>query len=329
MQNEKVSVVIPLYNKAHTIVRTLCSVLTQTYANLEVIIVDDGSTDNSVNTIKQHFNDTRVKVVAQANKGVSAARNRGIAEALGEFIAFIDADDEWLPFYIETVIKEAKAYPNVGLFCTSALHRDIKNGFGTFFTVKKYAGTTSIVNIFESDRLLAQTSGIVVRASDLHSYAKTGTEIFPEDMTYEEDMVTFYSFALATNTLYIGFPLSVRNYNITGQLVSQKKCDILLDSQAKYLNRLYTQYVFRGRNIPYFFDFFRYELRTRISESIQMDAFCMFWELLSPEVRDCISSMEYKLYNSKVIYPKFKVLISKILRLPYHIHKMSFIFVGR
>ena len=71
------SIIIPLYNKAHTIVNTLNTVFAQTFQDFEVIIINDGSTDNGVEVIQQHFNNPRIRIIQQKNAGVSAARNRG------------------------------------------------------------------------------------------------------------------------------------------------------------------------------------------------------------------------------------------------------------
>ena len=76
-----ISIVIPLYNKAHTIMHTLNAVFKQEYQDFEVIIVDDGSTDNGVGIIQQHFHDNRIRIFHQENQGVSVARNRGVEEA--------------------------------------------------------------------------------------------------------------------------------------------------------------------------------------------------------------------------------------------------------
>ena len=93
-----VSVIIPLYNREKTIQRAVDSVLNQIYTNIEVIVVDDGSTDDSVKMLHKYGGDERVKVFCQPqNKGANAARNRGIREARGEYIAFHDSDDAWLP----------------------------------------------------------------------------------------------------------------------------------------------------------------------------------------------------------------------------------------
>jgi glycosyltransferase involved in cell wall biosynthesis len=94
--NELVSVVIPAFNAERTIDETLLSVRSQTHENLEIILVDDGSTDRTYERAREHsLVDGRIKVVRQPNQGVAAARNRGIAEARAEIIAPIDADDLW------------------------------------------------------------------------------------------------------------------------------------------------------------------------------------------------------------------------------------------
>ena len=99
-----ISVVIPLYNKEKQVKQTLRKVLEQTFSDYEIIIVNDGSTDSSAE-IAREFEDHRIKVIDQENAGVSAARNRGIKEAKGNFIAFLDADDEWDKDYLAQIHK--------------------------------------------------------------------------------------------------------------------------------------------------------------------------------------------------------------------------------
>ena len=97
------SVVIPAYNRASTIAVTIESVLRQTRPVLEVVVVDDGSIDATADVVRS-FEDPRVRLISQANRGVSAARNVGIAAAAGDHIGFVDSDDLWLPGYAEAAM---------------------------------------------------------------------------------------------------------------------------------------------------------------------------------------------------------------------------------
>ena len=114
----KFSVVIPLYNKEHYIEATIRSVLNQTCTDYEVLVVDDGSGDNSLELARKYESD-RVRVIAQENQGVSVARNTGIRNANGEYIAFLDADDEWRPEYLATIDLLTDAYPESAIFVTA------------------------------------------------------------------------------------------------------------------------------------------------------------------------------------------------------------------
>jgi glycosyltransferase involved in cell wall biosynthesis len=111
------SVVIPLYNKEATVARAIQSVLSQTLQDFEIVVVDDGSTDNGARVV-ENIGDPRIRLIHQENQGVSSARNRGIAEAKHELIAFLDADDEWLPEFLETIRRMALRYPDCAIYAT-------------------------------------------------------------------------------------------------------------------------------------------------------------------------------------------------------------------
>ncbi len=113
-----ISIVIPLYNKGPYIARALNSVFTQTFQDFEVIVVDDGSTDDGPAVVRG-FDDPRIRMIQQENQGVSAARNRGIEAARAELVAFLDADDEWLPGQLKTIMQMRKKYPGAGLYATA------------------------------------------------------------------------------------------------------------------------------------------------------------------------------------------------------------------
>lgn len=106
----KVSAVIPVYNRRDYIARALDSVLCQSVPVDEIIVVDDGSTDGTAEVVENRYGD-KVRVVRQSNTGVSGARRRGIEEARGKWIAFLDSDDEWTPGRNEALLKAAEVVP--------------------------------------------------------------------------------------------------------------------------------------------------------------------------------------------------------------------------
>lgn len=114
-----ISVVVPLYNKERAVVDTIHSVLNQTIVPYELIIVDDGSTDNSLNVARKRISELeneRVRIIHQENAGVSAARNKGILEAKGEYIAFLDADDLWDKEYLAEQVKLIYDFPDAAMW---------------------------------------------------------------------------------------------------------------------------------------------------------------------------------------------------------------------
>lgn len=115
------SVIIPLYNKGGYVARALDSVFAQTFQDFELIVVNDGSSDNGP-AIVHNYDDRRIRLINQENRGVSAARNRGIDEARGKLVAFLDADDEWLPEFLETIMDLKRRFPQGGAYGTSSYH---------------------------------------------------------------------------------------------------------------------------------------------------------------------------------------------------------------
>lgn len=114
-----VSAIIPNYNYARYVGEAVESALGQTYPNIEVIVVDDGSTDNSLEVLEKYRD--RIKIIEQKNSGVCVARNRGVAESKGEYVAFLDADDVWLPEKIELQIDVFENDSTVSFSNTGAI----------------------------------------------------------------------------------------------------------------------------------------------------------------------------------------------------------------
>lgn len=112
-----ISIVIPLYNKEEYIVETINSVLNQTYKQFEILVIDDGSTDDSIRRIES-IQDDRIVLISQKNAGVSAARNNGVKQAKYNWIAFLDADDWWSQDYLQETVNLIKKYPENKMFAT-------------------------------------------------------------------------------------------------------------------------------------------------------------------------------------------------------------------
>lgn len=110
------SVIIPLYNKETHIEEAIKSVLNQSFEDFEIIIIDDGSTDGSLEEVKK-IKDSRIIIFNQNNQGLSSARNSGIKIARANFIAFLDADDLWLPHHLNQLCNLINSYPDNGIYC--------------------------------------------------------------------------------------------------------------------------------------------------------------------------------------------------------------------
>lgn len=109
----KVSVIIPTYNRQQLIGRAIRSVLNQTFQDFEIVVIDDGSTDGTKDFITAYKD--KVKYFYQEHKGISTARNRGIVESKGEYVAFLDSDDEWVPEKLSIQVKILNENPRVGI----------------------------------------------------------------------------------------------------------------------------------------------------------------------------------------------------------------------
>lgn len=210
-----ISIVIPLYNKAHVILNTLRTVFSQTYTDFEVIIVDDGSTDNGVEVIKEKYADeTRIRIITQENQGVSVARNRGIEEAKGDYVSLLDGDDEWHPEYLEHVVAMTKSYPNAGMYCTAGLIQNANGSVG-YRVANKYIGKTLEINYFENPDVFSHTSATTLSKKVFMKSHKS-----PKGMKCCEDLSLFYDLALMAPVIYCGLPLSKYVGGVPGQTTS-------------------------------------------------------------------------------------------------------------
>lgn len=178
------SIIIPLYNKAEYVSKTLLSVLAQTYPNFEVLIIDDGSTDNSLEVVKT-FRDERIKIILQKNKGVSAARNTGISAAKYELIAQLDADDWWDPMYLEEMLGLIQEYPDVSFY--GSQHATVYKGI--VYPSKKILAGKKKTNTFDFIQMCLKLKHVPITSSNV-IYRKDILQlsgIFDERISFYED----------------------------------------------------------------------------------------------------------------------------------------------
>jgi len=196
-----ISVVMPLYNGAHDVLRAVHSVFQQQVADLELIVVNDGSTDGGEKIVRD-LNDERIQIIDQNNKGVSAARNRGVAEAKGDLIAFLDADDEWKPDFLETIMRLYGNFTTCSVYATHYFYKEIDGTLRLPILRRVPPGIWEgiLENYFEtaahSDPPL-WSSAIAVKKSALLSAGG-----FPEGVSIGEDLLTWARLAMKCEIAY-------------------------------------------------------------------------------------------------------------------------------
>jgi glycosyltransferase involved in cell wall biosynthesis len=204
----KVSVIIPLYNKKNSIVKTLLSVINQSVKPLEIIVVNDGSTDGS-EILVEDMGNYLIKLIHQRNQGVSAARNKGIENAKGDWISFLDADDIWFYNFLETGLFLYNEFPGIQVIASSYLFQDIhgsrKQAIGNKIKFNGEYGL--LVNYFEvasySHPPICSNS-IIVKKDTIKSIG-----CFPVGINSGEDLITWAKLAVKHQIVYCRKPLSI------------------------------------------------------------------------------------------------------------------------
>lgn len=291
------SIVIPLYNKAHTIIGTLITVLNQTFEDFEIVIVDDGSTDNGVELIRTYSSDNRISIIQQKNQGVSVARNEGVANARYNYIAFLDGDDEWLPEYLNKMKEAIELFPESEMFCSAGMGRNI-SGVKKNRQIDKYVKQVVAFDFFENPHVFLHVSAIVV-AKQLFNK----TSGFPVGMKRNEDFAFLYSAALITQPIYSGFLLSIYVGGVQGQATAVSIYDnkaLLKDTITRY-NLVYDNWVKSGGKNLLFIVFMKYELRHFFMINLKNKEFSTnhyFLNFLNPDIIKLFSPFERFLIKS-------------------------------
>lgn len=180
-----VSVIIPVFNRCDIVSAAISSVLGQSFTDLEVIVVDDGSTDDIEGTIARFSADDRIRLIRQRNGGVSSARNLGIDAARGRLIAFLDSDDTWMPEKLERQIAATEPFSQSGPVLVTAQSRVMANGYSRILPERLLRHDEDPAEFLYADGGFAQVSSLLVSRS--HAQAIR----FDEALSQYEDHLFF------------------------------------------------------------------------------------------------------------------------------------------
>lgn len=213
-----ISVIIPVFNGEKTIAFTIDSVLKQTYPNFEILIINDGSTDNTYQILKEYsLKDDRVKIINQQNSGVSKARNTGINNSNGDYICFLDADDFYHERFLEYMIKKIKESNNDICYCGVNFYPKRKK----IKALYKFTTSNILVN-YINGRLPVHTSTWMIS----RNFIKQETLYFREDSSWGEDLEFFYKALSNTrNITYVSKYLTYYRNNHSNFQLSKPSLD--------------------------------------------------------------------------------------------------------
>lgn len=246
-----ISVVIPLYNKVDAIVSTLQSVFSQTYKAFEVIVVDDGSIDGSINLVKtipevqKRMNEGTFRIICKPNGGVSSARNAGISAAHYDYIAFLDADDLWEPTFLSEIASLISDYPEAGILGTgySSLSEGIRSRSHTNLP-DGYRGI--INNPFLGNAHAYCSSAVCCKKEALKMIGE-----FDERFCYGEDLDVWWRIMLQYPAVFYNIDLATYRYDVSERLMQKK---IPLNKLYVYYFEKYTEARANNSSFRHFID---------------------------------------------------------------------------
>lgn len=292
-----ITVVIPLYNKTNGILNAIDSIMKQTVEVSEIVIVNDGSTDDSIEKVNSLINN-KIKIYEQINQGVSAARNKGIEIAKGDWIAFLDADDQWNPNYIETINDLYISFPSCSVLATSYELQDIngnrkKNKINNI----RFREKGILENYFEvasTSNPPLWTSAIVVKKSSILAVNK-----FPVGIKLGEDLITWaklaskFSIAYSLDTMGIYFLDSSQSFLEKPPRVPEK--EDYVGTELIKLYRLNKEQKHLKKYISHWFKM-RASIFLRIGDN-------------SNAFNEILKALKYNIYNTKLYVYALLILL--------------------
>lgn len=272
LERIKLSVIIPLYNKAQSMPKTLDCVLAQTYTDFEVLVIDDGSTDGSAEVVRA-YSDPRLRLISKSNGGVSSARNKGIREAQYDYLAFLDADDYWEPTYLEEQVRMITDFPYAAMWSIGwgYLVGDKKiaiphkpspyRGYITNYWTQKKCSNIFFVCVCVCRRSVFDT-----------------IEPYDERIRYGEDLDVAWriiaNYPVAFNSTILGY------YRQDAENRACEKKHIPIESRIEYYPEKYTTYREKDKELRRYYDTWRaLGLRTYLFEENDRSVYALTKDL--------------------------------------------------
>ncbi len=305
------SVIIALYNKENYIERAIRGVLSQSHQDFELLVINDGSTDNGYEIVKK-FNNQNIKLLHQTNAGVSAARNKGIELANGDFIAFLDADDEWLPNYLADMKKLIDKYPGGGIYAAS--YYIVRNdGQRKKADIKEISITEDSEGVIKDYFRTAFLGDPPVTSSTACIPKNVFSDIgdFAKKIRCGEDLDMWLRIALKYPIIFSKRPAAIYHYAVSNA------ANIYYPEEEKLINN-WRLYYNKSDHQPYFIKYIE-------RKQIQLALKCLLVGKREDAMRILISVRLKSLYLKKLLLLSFcmlsPTLLKKIARLKKYVYK--------
>lgn len=243
MKVQKVSVILPCYNGARWIGKAIQSVLAQTFEDLELVIVDDGSTDNSRDTIASYLSDGRVRYIFQENRGFSGANNTGIKESKGELIGFIGQDDLWTPNKLKVQVEYMDKYKNIDLVHSDLYHID-SNGR---IIKRRNPKVPKTVSHKENVKELFLGNFICIQTAIVRRICFEDVGLFDEKMVAFSDHDLWLRMAGNLNIGYIKKPLVKKRYH--RNRLTEARREATIKDEFLIIKKAVSQYPFLKKHM--------------------------------------------------------------------------------
>lgn len=228
MENGLVSIITPCYNGAKYIRETINSVRAQTYANWEMLVIDDGSTDNSAEIVREYSaKDKRIRLVRQENAGSAAARNNGIRQCSGQYIALLDADDLWKPEFLEKQIAFMKKKQAVCVFCSYERVNEQSRPI--------FHPTMALEKVTKKDMRVMNQIGCL---SGLYDCSKYGKIYLKEELKSLRDDYAYWYDIVALEGAAYGNPEILASYRVLSSSTTGNKKKLLKKQYQFYRKHL-------------------------------------------------------------------------------------------